>query len=165
MKPALLLRLVVYGTLALLGAGAYVARTHAEGDSYEPDPRTRLTGMTDQGVHTWVDVRDGRIVAIRTGWKDAACTGGVSWPAFRLAFFDFEDPFTYDGRRFTVSDSEVFPDQGGYDVHSTMTVAGTLSEDGESATGHAITYGEWMRAGRVMATCRSGKHRWSARRG
>ncbi len=64
MKPAILLRLVVYGTLALLGLGAYVARTHAEGDSYEPDPRTRLTGTTDHGVPTWADVRDGKIVAI-----------------------------------------------------------------------------------------------------
>jgi hypothetical protein len=116
-------------------------------------------------VNTWVDVRDDKIVAIRTGWEDATCTGGASWPAFKVSFFDFEDPFRYDGRTFTVSDSQVFPDQNGWEVRSTVTATGTLSDDGKSATGHSLTYGEWMREGRVLATCESGKRLWSVRRG
>ena len=165
MRPALLLRLVVYGTLALLGLGAYLARTHADGEEFKPDPRTRLAGTTDHGVHTWVDVRDGKVVAIRTGWPASPCSGGASWPAFKVSFFDSEDAFMRDGRRFAVSDSKVFPDHNGWEVRSTVTAVGTLADDGESATGHAVTYGEWMREGRVLATCRSGKHHWSAKRG
>jgi hypothetical protein len=163
-RPAILIRLVVYGTVALLGLGAYVARTHA-GTEGPRDPRVRLTGRTDHGVATWVDVRDGMVSSIRTGWPASQCEAGASWPAFKVTFYDSEDDFMRDGRSFAVSDSRVFPDANGWEVRSSVLAAGKLSDDGRTASGHAETYGEWLRGGRVMATCRSGKHFWTVRRG
>lgn len=165
-RSVLKLRLAIYGTVALLGLGAFWARGHSPADAEPPDTgATQLNGFTDEQRPVWVTVLDGRIRTIYLAMGPSPCSKpDARWAGFGITFRDRFDHFERRGRAFSVTSRGTFRTTDDWDAHSTVEVGGELSGDGRSASGWASTTGFFTSNGRSGAFCDSGRHRWSAER-
>ena len=165
-RVVFLVRLAVYGTVALLAIAVYFVRAN-RADPVEPtapaDAGVQMNGTTSHGTAMWVIKREGRITQVHVNWPELACTGRARWPAFDRTLGEWQPTFHRHGPHFTVADTHSLPPGAdGWVTHVSAEVGGRLSRDGRTAEGWTSLTVRWLRDGHTGAVCESGQLDWSA---
>jgi hypothetical protein len=164
MNPVLLVRLVVFGMVALLAVGVLALRA-TSGPGQKVSEGALYHGQTPEGLLTAISVTDGDVRQGYFRWR-MSCENQARPKVTTITFKpEFGDRIEQDGRRFTAGGRKTEDLGGGERVRYRVEVRGELSEDGLSASGSGQTTETWMRNGQVTDVCRSERVPWTLHRG
>jgi hypothetical protein len=165
MRSVLAMRLVVYGTVALLVAGVGALRAAHGPGAGGRSVSALYHGQTPEGLLAALSVTDGKVREAYLRWE-MTCRRDHSPDISTITFKpQYGDRFGQDGRRFFTGGHKFEEAGGGITIRYDVDVSGQLSADGRSASGSGQTTQTWMRNGRVTDVCHSQRVPWTVYRG
>jgi hypothetical protein len=149
-RSALLLRLAVLAVTIAVG----VVALRPAADRGERRPRTQLNGKTTQGFQVYGLEGDRKLRGMHVVWR-GRCTNGATVDAASANVEDTRVPFRRSGRTFSVVSHPLGYSRSRGRVRQTITVRGSSSADGRSASGTLRG-----RAAFAAGSCDSGPVSW-----
>jgi hypothetical protein len=156
------MRLVVYGMVALLCGAVLAVRAQR---SPAPAGDAMYHGQTRERLLAAVTVSGGRVESAYLRWRMTCDHGRASYVSTIRFGVPFGDELAYRGRDFSFRGSDEQAVRRGTRTRYEVQIAGTVSDDGRTVTGHGRTTETHVRDGRALATCRSEDVPWTVHRG
>ena len=160
MKSVFTMRLVLYG-LALYVVTAVLAM---QADPRPPGTSALFHGQTPEGLLVSVAAEHGEVQSAYLRWRMTCLHAQPKVTTIHVGP-EWGDRFEHDGREFSFSGRSEQPETATKSVRYEVWLAGRLSEDQRTATGHGRTVETWFEGGQVADVCQSDDVRWAAYRG
>lgn len=159
------MRLLVYGMVVVLGFGVFALRGSDDDSKAAKEPVSVLyQGETPEGLRTVLSATDGKVHSAKLKWK-MACENRKSYVSTVTFAPVFGDRFEYSGREFRINARAEQGPRPDRKVRYDISVSGSLSPNGKSASGSGRTSETWIENGRVVDRCVSDRVPWTVHRG
>ena len=163
MGSVAVMRLAIYGLVALLAAGVFAAR--ATRASSEDGGSAMYHGQSREGLLAAATVSGGKVEGMYLRWK-MTCAEDRTPEVSTIRFGpQYGDRFEHRGRAFSFSGTSEQEVRRGSTIRYDVTLTGRVSADGRTIEGRGQTTETWLRGGRVVDLCRSERVPWTLHRG